>query len=221
MTRRLLRLFIKNLRKVPTLILIIARALTRKRQHESEYVRRMRDLVESTGELGDQDEKMLALVIEISAETQRNAASIHRTTVKNYVFYGIVTIMMMIVAIFIGQVSDISQQTQDLAKKNTEGIRVSCIVTANVVVMSGAAPRRSSGGPKGRPPRLSAQQQLTALRISAIRKKVLTPGQRRQERHLIETITSAGGLSVPDCKAISEHPDRVKPFVPNRSVPGP
>lgn len=102
------------------------------------------------------------------------------------------------------------------AAKNTQAIRVSCIVTANVVTAAGAPPPRRTGGPTGQPPILSPQQELTALRVLTIRRS-MTPADRSREHRLLDRIAEAGGAIAPDCDKISEHPEDVKPYVPNRT----
>lgn len=99
----------------------------------------------------------------------------------------------------------------------SEAIRVACTVTANVVTRTGVSAGRSNGGPTGRPAPLSAQQRLSSLRVRVIR-HAMTRGQRRLEMALLMEITKAGGLVVPDCKRIAEHPEDVKLYIPNVST---
>lgn len=109
------------------------------------------------------------------------------------------------------------RRQRETAARLREAIQVACTVTANVVTRSGVSPGRRNGGPTGRPAPLSAQQRRSILRMQVLL-GAMTPAQRRLDAALTDQIGAAGGLEVPDCKQIAEHPEDVKLYVPNTSI---
>lgn len=168
--------------------------------------------------LEDINEIVVPLLIERGQEIMMLRREITRAEIRTYVLYFIMGLAVAIGAFYgqrvISQTQDLAETTRQLAVSNRQGIFVGCTVTANVVVRSGAPVSRQNGGPSGRPTPPSAQQRLSALRVKTIH-SLMAPAVRAEESKLLGEIARAGGLEVPNCKKIAEHPESVKAYTPN------
>lgn len=98
------------------------------------------------------------------------------------------------------------KKTAALAQKNTEAIRVGCILLTNAILESGAG----GDGQAPTSPAAKAQRQITAIYVQVIGRS-MTSAEVAEVKRLSKIVAKAGGVvSTPDCNEIAAHPDGVK-----------
>jgi hypothetical protein len=98
--------------------------------------------------------------------------------------------------------------------RNTEAIRVSCIIITNAVIESGAGGSQAQSTSEAG--RLALER--TAILISGIK---LSPAKMARVNYLSHRIEELGGVvSVPDCDEIAKNPDRVEALYLKDKKPG-
>ncbi len=91
-------------------------------------------------------------------------------------------------------------RTNDLAERNQQAIEVGCTLLRNAIIQSGAADDPAAG--------MSDQQKLTAIYITHIEGD-LDRATRVEADRLKAKVVANGGVTIPDCRRIAQHPESV------------
>jgi hypothetical protein len=119
------------------------------------------------------------------------------------------------------RVARITHENRQLLTATRQSTYVGCTLLANAITMSGVnrsqqsqgPARRGSGQMRGpRPhPRVTPQSRFNTLLVAEVIEH-MAPAERRIALRLQHRIARSGGVTVPDCKDVVSHPERVHPI---------